>query len=112
MMFVMYVVCNEIVAIKISCTFHIAVIPARYVLAILGSMGMAIVYGLKVNLSVAMVAMLNHTAIQSFHHSASLGNITASTSHLTLATIMSEDNSACSEKSQTEVPEVRIYTMN
>ncbi|KAM8717251.1 hypothetical protein ACLKA7_004023 [Drosophila subpalustris] len=38
-------------------------VPARYVLAILGSIGMAIVYGLKVNLSVAMVAMLNHTAI-------------------------------------------------
>ncbi|KAH8263506.1 hypothetical protein KR044_010007 [Drosophila immigrans] len=38
-------------------------VPARYVLAILGSIGMAIVYGLKVNLSVAMVAMVNHTAI-------------------------------------------------
>ncbi|XP_030383144.1 sialin-like [Scaptodrosophila lebanonensis] len=38
--------------------------PARYVLALLGSIGMAIVYGLKVNLSVAMVAMLNHTAIR------------------------------------------------
>lgn len=29
----------------------------------LGSVGMSIIYGLKVNLSVAMVAMLNHTAI-------------------------------------------------
>lgn len=38
--------------------------PARYILAILGSIAMAIVYGLKVNLSVAMVAMLNHTAIK------------------------------------------------
>lgn len=38
--------------------------PARYILAVLGSMGMAIVYGLKVNLSVAMVGMLNHTAIK------------------------------------------------
>lgn len=38
-------------------------LPARYILAILGSLGMAIVYGLKVNLSVAMVAMLNHTAL-------------------------------------------------
>lgn len=37
--------------------------PARYILAILGSVAMAIVYGLKVNLSVAMVAMVNHTAI-------------------------------------------------
>ncbi|XP_041982184.1 sialin isoform X2 [Aricia agestis] len=40
------------------------VIPARYILAILGSIGMAIVYGLKVNLSVAMVGMLNHTALK------------------------------------------------
>ncbi|KAL5282192.1 hypothetical protein ACFFRR_005424 [Megaselia abdita] len=38
-------------------------VPARYILAIMGSIGMAIIYGLKVNLSVTMVAMLNHTAI-------------------------------------------------
>lgn len=38
--------------------------PARYILAILGSIAMAIIYGLKVNLSVAMVAMLNHTALK------------------------------------------------
>lgn len=38
-------------------------IPARYVLAVLGSIAMAIVYGLKVNLSVAMVAMVNHTGV-------------------------------------------------
>ncbi|KAJ0174786.1 hypothetical protein K1T71_009894 [Dendrolimus kikuchii] len=37
-------------------------VPARYILAILGSIGMAIVYGLKVNLSVALVGMVNHTA--------------------------------------------------
>ncbi|XP_011207827.1 sialin [Bactrocera dorsalis] len=41
--------------------------PARYILAVLGSCGMAIIYGLKVNLSVAMVAMLNHTAIEAGH---------------------------------------------
>lgn len=46
-----------------------ALVPARYILAILGSIGMAIIYGLKVNLSVAMVAMLNHTAIS--HHPSS-----------------------------------------
>ncbi|CAO1317852.1 unnamed protein product [Diamesa serratosioi] len=38
-------------------------IPARYVLSVLGSIAMAIIYGLKVNLSVAMVAMVNHTAV-------------------------------------------------
>lgn len=46
---------------------------------------MAIVYGLKVNLSVAMVAMLNHTAISRASgspehdvHMTSLANVTAS----------------------------------
>lgn len=33
-------------------------------LSTIGSIAMAIIYGLKVNLSVAMVAMLNHTAIR------------------------------------------------
>ncbi len=35
----------------------------RYVFSVLGGVGMAITYGLKVNLSVAIVAMVNHTAI-------------------------------------------------
>lgn len=53
-------------------------IPARYVLAVMGSIGMAIVYGLKVNLSVAMVGMLNHTALalEGSHHD-TVGNVTA-----------------------------------
>lgn len=42
----------------------IGIIPARYMLAVLSSVGMAIAYGLKVNLSVAMVGMLNHTALK------------------------------------------------
>lgn len=42
----------------------IPLIPARYVLSVLSSIGMAIIYGLKVNLSVAMVAMVNQTAIK------------------------------------------------
>ena len=37
-------------------------IPARYVLAIMISIGFAIVYGLRVNLSVAIVQMVNSTA--------------------------------------------------
>lgn len=52
-------------------------IPARYILAVLGSLGMAIVYGLKVNLSVAMVAMLNYTALAEAS-AANQGNITVS----------------------------------
>lgn len=36
--------------------------PARYILAVLGCVAFAIIYGLKVNLSVAIVGMVNHTA--------------------------------------------------
>ncbi|EAT32623.1 AAEL015191-PA, partial [Aedes aegypti] len=51
-----------------------ALVPARYILAVLGSIGMAIIYGLKVNLSVAMVAMLNHSALA--HSSAPVHEMT------------------------------------
>ena len=36
----------------------------RLLFALLASAGMAIIYGFKVNLSVAIVAMVNHTAIK------------------------------------------------
>lgn len=49
---------------SISYFFFAALIPARYILSVLSSIGMAIIYGLKVNLSVAMVAMVNQTAIK------------------------------------------------
>lgn len=49
-------------------------VPARYILAILGSIGMAIIYGLKVNLSVSMVAMLNHTAVGHGSHGGEHGD--------------------------------------
>ncbi|XP_072944996.1 sialin [Epargyreus clarus] len=55
------------------------VVPARYILAVLGSIGMAIVYGLKVNLSVAMVGMLNHTAIKLAVHGEKIENATVDT---------------------------------
>lgn len=35
---------------------------SRYILAVLGCVAFAIIYGLKVNLSVAIVGMVNHTA--------------------------------------------------
>ena len=42
----------------------------RILFAVLGAAGMAIVYGFKVNLSVAIVAMVNQTALKeaSNHH--------------------------------------------
>lgn len=57
-----------------------SLVPARYILAVMGSIAMAIIYGLKVNLSVAMVAMLNHTAIGQLgeHHADTSSNATAS----------------------------------
>ncbi|XP_076160166.1 major facilitator superfamily transporter 3 [Ptiloglossa arizonensis] len=38
--------------------------PMRYLMAIMGSIGLAIIYGFKVNVSVAIVAMVNHTAVK------------------------------------------------
>ncbi|XP_066979522.1 sialin-like isoform X4 [Macrobrachium rosenbergii] len=45
-------------------------LPARWITAILGCIGFMIVYGLKVNLSVAIIAMVNHTAVAELtaHH--------------------------------------------
>ena len=40
----------------------------RIVFAILGCFGMAIIYGLKINLSIAIVAMVNQSAIKAAHH--------------------------------------------
>lgn len=42
--------------------------PARYVFAVLGSVGFAIIYGLKVNLSVCIVAMVKSTAALNSSH--------------------------------------------
>lgn len=39
-------------------------LPIRYLMAIMGSIGLAILYGFKVNASVAIVAMVNHTAVK------------------------------------------------
>ena len=44
--------------------FMIFSVKFRILFAILGSFGMAIIYGFKVNLSVAIVAMVNQTALK------------------------------------------------
>ena len=41
----------------------------RLIFALLGSIGMAIIYGLKVNLSMAIVPMVNQTAVKNVHES-------------------------------------------
>ncbi|KAF2883330.1 hypothetical protein ILUMI_22832 [Ignelater luminosus] len=41
------------------------ILTARYIFAVLGCLAMAIIYGLKVNLSIAMVRMINQTATSS-----------------------------------------------
>ncbi|KAK2720464.1 hypothetical protein QYM36_004370, partial [Artemia franciscana] len=43
-------------------------IPARYIFTFFASAGLAILYGLKVNLSVAIVAMVNHTGLAETTH--------------------------------------------
>ncbi|XP_074027629.1 major Facilitator Superfamily Transporter 3 [Leptinotarsa decemlineata] len=51
-------------------------ISSRYILAVLGSVGLGIVYGLKVNLHVAIVSMVNHTAVaatEGSDHESSVG---------------------------------------
>ncbi|XP_018006986.1 sialin isoform X2 [Hyalella azteca] len=40
-------------------------VASRWIFAVLGCVGFMIVYGLKVNLSVAIIAMVNHTAVLS-----------------------------------------------
>ena len=47
----------------------------RILFAILGAFGMVIIYGFKVNLSVAIVAMVNHTAIK-ISNDKQMGNAT------------------------------------
>ncbi|KAK2726930.1 hypothetical protein QYM36_007693 [Artemia franciscana] len=42
-------------------------VKARVLFTVLASVGLAILYGLKVNLSVAIVAMVNHTALADAH---------------------------------------------
>ncbi|XP_076626823.1 major facilitator superfamily transporter 3 [Colletes latitarsis] len=56
------------------------IFPTRYLMAIMGSIGLAIIYGFKVNVSVAIVAMVNHTAVKlSALHNLETGNTTAIT---------------------------------
>ncbi|XP_043276500.1 putative inorganic phosphate cotransporter [Venturia canescens] len=43
-------------------------LPIRYLMAILGSVGLAIIYGFKVNVSVAIVAMVNKSALHHENH--------------------------------------------
>ena len=42
-------------------------IPARYVLAIMGFLGFVNVYALRINLSMAIIAMVNTSATHSTH---------------------------------------------
>ena len=65
--------------VKLNFSSFSALIPARYILSVLSSIGMAIIYGLKVNLSVAMVAMVNHTALKNSSSIASVESTTLAT---------------------------------
>ena len=43
------------------CRDYFPCVPARYVLSLMGCIGLVIVYALRVNMSVALVAMVNET---------------------------------------------------
>lgn len=76
--------------------------PVRYLMAIMGSIGLAIIYGFKVNVSVAIVAMVNHTAVKlSTLHQMKFENATA----LTGDECNHGDGSSNATKSVTEVHE-------
>ena len=59
-------------------------------MAVMGSIGLAILYGFKVNASVAIVAMVNHTAIKS-HIKLSTSN-DSETNNITLTNICPFDD--------------------
>ncbi|XP_055294874.1 sialin [Sitodiplosis mosellana] len=81
-----------------------SLVPARYILAILGSIAMAIVYGLKVNLSVAMVAMLNHTAIKL--SAGGVHNVSSSMTNLTTTVHGGDENCGSDAASEAAMEKV------
>ena len=50
------------------CVDLVPIIPARYVTALIASVGFIIVFALRVNLSMAMVVMANSSAINTNTH--------------------------------------------
>ena len=50
------------------CRDYFPCIPARYILSVMGCIGFVIVYALRVNMSVALVAMVNETATSDKAH--------------------------------------------
>lgn len=74
-------------------------------MAIMGSIGLAIIYGFKVNVSVAIVAMVNHTAVKlsASHDSEASSTIDAETEacgplNVTKTTIEVSDSMFCALK--------------
>lgn len=51
-------------------------------MAIMGSIGLAILYGFKVNASVAIVAMVNHTAVKFTSQNLETDNITTTSANV------------------------------
>lgn len=91
--------------------------PARYILAVLGSIGMAIIYGLKVNLSVAMVAMLNNTALkmiasESEHHPVHNSTVLDVFNKTLLSNVTKDGYEICkSPEDSGAVTEVRLFLL-
>ena len=56
------------------CRDYFPCIPARYILSVMGCIGFVIVYALRVNMSVALVAMVNETATSDRAHGSDSSN--------------------------------------
>ena len=56
------------------CRDYFPCIPARYILSVMGCIGFVIVYALRVNMSVALVAMVNETATSNKAHGSDSSN--------------------------------------
>ncbi|XP_071559510.1 putative inorganic phosphate cotransporter [Temnothorax nylanderi] len=66
----------------------------RYLMAVMGSIGLAILYGFKVNASVAIVAMVNHTAVKSYTKLSSSNDSETNNTTLTSTNICQFDDTS------------------
>lgn len=70
------------------------ILPFRYLMAVMGSIGFAILYGFKVNASVAIVAMVNHTALKSHIKLSTLNDSKTDNTTLTSTNICQFDDTS------------------
>lgn len=77
-------------------------------MAILGSIGLAIIYGFKVNVSVAIVAMVNHTAVR---YSAMHDELKSVNANLIITEVCQDDTISNTTTSFTEVINLPFFCL-